>query len=370
MDAVWYAKQVSTKERIVSKWEFPKERKENYMKKKMMAALLAGMMILAAGCGNKTGAVTLGEYKGMALTNVTQETLDAEVQAMLEYYTELVETDRAAVEGDTVNINYTGLLDGVAFEGGTDDSEAGTDLKLGSGQFIPGFEDGLIGAVAGEQRDLDLTFPDPYQNNPDLAGKAVVFQVTVNAVKEEKVPELNEEFLAKAAPDYDTVDELLTALRETLNQDSHYDQITTNLMESCEVTKYNEADVAERKERLIAEYTSYAEYYGSYYGFDTETSIIYFLGFESVEAFEEEMGNYAYDVEKNAMIMDAIAKQENITVSEEEYNADVEKLASYYGYEDVATFEEDNGKDLIIQTMLSEKVMTFIIENAVISDAE
>ena len=82
------------------------------------------------------------------------------------------------------------------------------------------------------------------------------------------------------------------------------------------------------------------------------------------------MGNYAYDVEKNAMIMDAIAKQENITVSEEEYNADVEKLASYYGYEDVATFEEDNGKDLIIQTMLSEKVMTFIIENAVISDAE
>ena len=194
--------------------------------------------------------------------------------------------------------------------------------------------------------------------------------MTVNAVKEEQVPELNEEFLAKAAPDYATVDELMAALRENLNQDSHYDQITTNLMESCEVTEYNEADVAERKERLIAEYPSYAEYYGSYYGFDTETSIIYFLGFESVEAFEEEMGNYAYDVEKNAMIMDAIAKQENITVSEEEYNADVEELASYYGYEDVATFEEDNGKDLIIQTMLSEKVMKFIIENAVISDAE
>lgn len=340
------------------------------MKKRMMAALLAGMMVLAAGCGSKTGAVILGEYKGMALTNVSQETVDAEVQAMLEYYTEHVEVDRAAAEGDTVNINYTGLLDGVAFEGGTDDSEAGTDLKLGSGQFIPGFEDGLIGAVAGEQRDLDLTFPDPYQNNPDLAGKAVVFQVTVNAVKEEQVPELNEEFLAKAAPTYTTVDEFLETLRETLNLESYYDQITTSLMDSCEVTKYNEEDVAERKERLITEYTTYAEYYGSYYGFDTETSIIYFLGFESVDAFEDAMGEYAYEVEKNAMIMNEIAKAENIAISDEEYAETVGEMATYYGYEDVATFEEDNGKDLIVLNMLSEKVMEFIVENAVISDAE
>ena len=340
------------------------------MKKKMMAAVLAGMMILAAGCGSKAGEVKLGEYMGMALTGVTQEAVDAEVQSMLEYYAELVEVDRAAVEGDTVNINYVGLLDGVAFEGGTDESEAGTDLELGSGSFIDGFEDGLIGAVAGEQRDLNLTFPDPYQNNPDLAGKEVVFQVTVNAVKELQVPELDEEFLAEAAPTYTSVDEFLTALEETLNLESYYDQITTMLMDSCEVIKYNEADVAERKERLITEYTTYAEYYGSYYGLDTETSIMYFLGFESMDAFKEAMGEYAYEVEKNAMIMNEIAKKENISISDEDYAASVEEMAAYYGYEDVATFEEDNGKDVIVLNMLSEKVMEFLVENAVISDAE
>jgi len=340
------------------------------MKKKMMAAVLAGMMILAAGCGSKAGEVQLGEYMGMALTGVTQEAVDAEVQSMLEYYAELVEVDRAAVEGDTVNINYVGLLDGVAFEGGTDDSEAGTDLELGSGSFIDGFEDGLIGAVAGEQRDLNLTFPDPYQNNPDLAGKEVVFQVTVNAVKELQVPELDEEFLAEAAPTYTSVDEFLTALEETLNIESYYDQITTMLMDSCEVIKYNEADVAERKERLITEYTTYAEYYGSYYGLDTETSIMYFLGFESMDAFKEAMGEYAYEVEKNAMIMNEIAKKEKISISDEDYAASVEEMAAYYGYEDVATFEEDNGKDVIVLNLLSEKVMEFLVENAVISDAE
>jgi len=339
------------------------------MKKKMMAALLAGMMILAAGCGYGAK-VTLGEYKGLALTSVTQADVDAEVQSMLEYYAELAEVDRAAVEGDTVNINYVGLLDGVAFEGGTDDSEVGTDLVLGSGNFIDGFEEGLIGAVAGEQRNLDLTFPDPYTNNPDLAGKAVVFQVTVNAVKEMQTPELNEEFLAEAAPTYATVEEFLTALEETLNLETYYDQITTILMDTCEVVKYDEADVAERKERLITEYTTYAEYYGSYYGLDAETSIMYILGFESMEAFEAEMSNYAYEVEKNSMIMSAIAKAENIAVSDEEYNASVGEMATYYGYEDVATFEEDNGKDVIILNMLSEKVMEFIVDNAVISDAE
>lgn len=340
------------------------------MKKKMIAAVLAGMMILATGCGSSAGKVKIGEYKGLELTGVTQEAVDTEIQAMLEYYSELVEVDRAAAEGDTVNINYVGLLDGVAFAGGTDDSEAGTDLELGSGSFIAGFEDGLIGVVAGEQRDLNLTFPDPYQNNPDLAGKAVVFQVTVNAVKELQVPELNEELLAEVAPTYKTVDEFLTALQETLNLESYYEQITNTLMESCEVEKYNEADVEERKERLINEYTTYAQYYGANYGLDAETSIMYFLGFESMDAFKEAMGEYAYEVEKNAMIMNEIAKLENITVSDEEYAASVEEMATYYGYEDVATFEEDNGKDIIVLNMLSEKVMEFIVENAVISEAK
>ncbi len=339
------------------------------MKKKMMAVLLAGAMVLAAGCGSKEGKVTIGEYKGLALTNVSQETVDEELQTMMEGYAELVEVDRAAEDGDTVNINYTGLLNGEAFEGGTNDSEEGTDLVLGSNSFIDGFEDGLIGAVAGEQRDLNLTFPENY-GNEQLNGQAVVFKVTVNAVKTKLVPKLTDEFVAEKVPEYPTVAEYTEALREVLNRNSHYEQITEQLMASSEVEKYNEEEVAERKALLIAEYKSYAEYYGSYYGLDTETSIMYFLGFESMEAFENEMGSYAYEVEKNAMIIAEIAKAENIEVTDEVYQEKVAGLATYYGFEDVASFEEANGKDLIRDSILSELVMEFIIDNAVISDAE
>lgn len=339
------------------------------MKKKMMAVLLAGMMVLAAGCGNKEGKVTVGEYKGLALTSVSQAAVDEEIQAMLEYYAELVEVDRAAVEGDTVNINYVGLKDGVAFDGGTVDSEEGTDLELGSNSYIDGFEDGLIGAVAGEKRDLNLTFPENY-TNADLAGQAVVFQVTVNAVKETQIPEFTDEFVAELYPEYPNVAEYTAALREAMNTESYYEQVTELVMANSEVEQYNEKDVKERKELLIAEYTSYAEYYGSYYGLDTETAIMYFLGFESTDAFEEEMGNYAYEVEKNAMIIKEIAKLENIEVSDAIYDEKVAELAEYYGYTDVASFEAANGKDLIKDSMLSELVMDFIIDNAVISDAQ
>lgn len=338
------------------------------MKKKLMAVLLAGMMVLAAGCGNK-GKITIGEYKGLALTSVSQADVDAELQAMLEGLAELVEVDRAAVEGDTVNINFVGLLNGEPFEGGTDDSEAGTDLELGSNSFIDGFEDGLIGVVAGEKRDLNLTFPEDY-GVEELNGQAVVFQVTVNAVKETKIPELTDEFIAEKVPEYPTVAQYTEALRESMNQTTYYEQVTEQLMASSEVQKYNEAEVLVRKDMLIAEYTSYAEYYGSYYGLDTESAIMYFLGFESVDAFKEEMGKYAYDVEKNAMIIEEIAKIEGIEVSDEKYATEVAEMAEYYGYETVAEFEEANGKDNIVNSVLSELVMDFIIENAVITEAQ
>ena len=338
------------------------------MKKKLMAVLLVGMMILAAGCGNK-GKVTIGEYKGLALTSVSQADVDAEIQAMLENLAELVEVDRAAVEGDTVNINFVGLLNGEPFEGGSDETEAGTDLELGSNSFIDGFEDGLIGAVAGEKRDLNLTFPEDY-GVEQLNGQAVVFQVTVNAVKETQVPELTDEFIAGKVPEYPTVELYMEALRESMNAETYYTQITEQLMASSEVVKYNEANVLLRKEMLITEYTSYAEYYGSYYGLDTETAIMYFLGFESMDSFEEEMGNYAYEVEKNAMIIKEIAGIEGLEVSDEKYATSVAEMAEYYGYETVAEFEEANGKDNIMDSILSEVVMDFIIENAVITDAQ
>ena len=190
------------------------------MKKKLMAVLLVAMMVLAAGCGNK-GKVTIGEYKGLALTSVSEADLETEIKSMLESLAELVEVDRAAVDGDTVNINYVGLLNGEAFEGGTDDSETGHDLVLGSNSFIDGFEEGLIGAVAGDKIELNLIFPENY-GKEELNGQAVVFQVTVNAVKESVVPEFTDELLAEKIPEYPTVDAYTTALRENMNRNTYY----------------------------------------------------------------------------------------------------------------------------------------------------
>ena len=339
------------------------------MKKKLMAILLAGVMVLAAGCGSKEGKVTVGEYKGLTLTSVTQEEVDAQVASMLENYKEQVEVDRAAEEGDIVNINYVGLKDGVAFEGGTDDSEEGTDLILGSGSFIDGFEEGLIGAVAGEQRDLNLTFPENY-GKEELNGQEVVFQVTVNSVSVEETPELTDEFVAAFLPEFSNAEGYLSVLRENLNYVSYYEQIMEQLMNSSEVSKYNEKKVEERKTQLITEYKGYAEYVGSYYGMDTETAIMYVLGFESTEAFEEEAGNQAYELEKSSMIISEIAKLEGIELSGERYNDKVEEYLSAYDLENEAALKEKFGEENVNDSILNELVMEFLVENAVIIEAQ
>ena len=338
------------------------------MKKKIMAGLLAGVMVLAMGCGNKeSGNVTLGEYKGLTITSISQETLDTEIDSILESYTELVEVDRKAVEGDTVNINFVGTMDGVAFEGGTDDSEEGTDLELGSNMFIDGFEEGLIGVVAGEERVLNLTFPEDYYE--DKAGKDVVFTVTVNKVQESVTPELTDEFVATFG-DYETVDEFVDELRENLNNNSYYTQITQLLLGSSEVTEYPEDEVTTEKETMMAYYLSYAEYYASMTGLDTDTALYYVSGLQSTEELETAAEEYAYQMVKNRMIMDEIARIEGIELTEEEYNTRTLEYAIMYGYEDIATFETDYGKEEMEQVILSDIVMDFLVEEAVIVDAE
>ena len=324
------------------------------MKKRIMATLLAGIMVFAVGCNNTEGSVTLGEYKGLTLTSVSQATVDAEVSSILESYAELVEVDRFAQEGDTVNINYVGTLDGVAFEGGTDDSEEGTDLELGSNMFIDGFEEGLISAVAGEQRELNLTFPDPYDNNPDLAGKDVVFTVTVNSVKEEVIHELTDEFIAENMDGYTNTEEFLQSVRDGLNEESYYSQIVELIMASSEVTKYPKDEIEEEREGMISMYLAYAEYYGSYFGLTTEESLSYFLGIESMDKLEQMAEEYAYEVTKNKMILNEIAKVEGLEVTEEEYTTRGLEYAVDYGFEDVDTFTQQLGTEELDSLLIKD----------------
>ncbi len=311
--------------------------------------------------------IEVGEYKGITLVSVSKDVLDAEISAMLESYSEMVEVSRAATEGDTVTIDFVGLKDGVAFEGGTAE---GYNLILGSGSFIDGFEDGLIGAVAGEKRDLNLTFPENY-GNEELAGQAVVFQVTVQAVMEERIPELTDEFIAGTYSDYATVAEFTEALHESLNTQSYYEQITEQLMASSEVKQYDEERVAAEQQILIEQYKAYAAYYGSYYGLDETTAITYLLGFESMEAFEEEKSNYARDMIKNSMVIEKIAELENFAMDDETYKSMVAEYAAKYGYEDSASFEAAyGGEETVRESLLAELVMKCVIENAVIVETQ
>ena len=145
---------------------------------------------------------------------MTDEEVEEEIQKNLDDNPDFVEVDRPAEEGDTVNIDYKGTQDGVEFAGGTGED---TDLVLGSGDFIDGFEDGLIGAVKGETRELDLTFPEDYHEEA-LAGQAVVFEVTVNAVKEEQAAVLDDAFVQRVS-DFDTVEEYREDIRSELQSD-------------------------------------------------------------------------------------------------------------------------------------------------------
>ena len=205
--------------------------------------------------GAAEDSVTLGEYKGVAYTpasvEITDEQVDKEVQKLAD--SNLVEVDRPAAEGDTVNIDYVGKKDGVAFDGGT---ASGYDLKLGSNTFIDGFEDGLIGAVKGQKLDLDLTFPEGYPSE-DLAGQAVVFEVTVNAVKTPS--ELNDD-LVMANTDYKTMEEYREATRNDLEKQAA-DNAEYQKQSSVFQTIMNNSQVVASEESIQASYDEAMTYY-------------------------------------------------------------------------------------------------------------
>ncbi len=327
----------------------------------LAAALAGGCSKQEDGAGKMSSTVKLGEYKGITYTpmstEVTDEDVDAEVQSLLEAHPTYTSVDRAAAVGDTVNIDYVGKMDGEAFDGGT---AYGTDLELGSGMFIDGFEDGLVGASKGDQVDLNLTFPDPYTNNPDLAGKPVVFEVTVNDVKESAPAELNEEFLASYT-EYTSVDEFMEGTRKQLEEyvasqaesQKQFD-IFTKVINNAEINVSDE-DVQAYYDELYDTYKKQAETIG----IDLETMVGYY-GMD-LATFEAGLKTQAEEATKQDAVVRAIAAEENITVED----ADREALAEDFGYETVEAMEEDAGADMVESYILMEKVLDLLVANAV-----
>ena len=313
------------------------------------------------------GSITLGEYKGIPVTvtepTVTDEEVDAQIQQLLNSSAEYLEVDREAQLGDQVNIDYKGMKDGVAFDGGTAE---GYDLVLGSNSFIDGFESGLVGAKKGEEVTLNLTFPDPYQNNPDLAGQAVGFEVKGNNVKEKTVPELTDDFVDKVSPEDGTVEKLRENMKAFILEQKQYQidnqrntDILNAVIDKSEIVCATD-DVDKNYETQVQYYTNQA----SMYGLDLATYAS-LMGMDE-EGLKSELRNVARDMTKQEMLLKEIASRENITVTDE----DREALAERYGYDSLESFLETADKEIVDDTALMQKTLDFLVENAEITVAK
>ena len=314
--------------------------------------------------------VELGDYKGVDVTvtraEVTDEMVDQYIQSVLDSNKNKEEVDRAVKDGDVVDIKYVGKKDGVEFDNGSSDSY---ELTIGSNTFIDGFEDGVIGMKKDETKDLNLTFPEDY-NNTDLAGADVVFTVTVNHVYEET----DDAFVAARNIDgVSTVEEYRQYVYDNLMSSAKSQQETElerNVLEAVTANatfkETPEEMVSRYYDRLVKNLTTSA----SMYGIDLETFMAYSYGLAADE-YEDELQKSAQSAAEQILVMQAIAEKEGLTLTDEELQADLESSASEYGYDSVEAYEEAVG-DLrgYKEYLMSEKVTKYLIENANVTETE
>ena len=346
--------------------------------KRKLAVVLAGVMALTmglTGCGSKNDAsneyVTLVGYKGIEIPAVEDaaEITDNDVQNYInsvinQNTVEETITDRPVQLGDKTTIDYVGVIDGVAFEGG---SAEDYPLVIGSGSFIPGFEDSIIGHNIGETFDWNGAFPEDY-GKTELAGKDVVFTITVNAITAYNMPEYNDEFVQTVSTESTTVEEyekeVRAMLEENATTDYDYalqDAVWTAVVEKAEIVKYPEGEVEELTEALIEQYKTMAEYYGM----DYETFITDQMGY-SVEDFEEQAKVAAENSVKMQLVAKAIAEAEKLVPTEEEYQAEYDEFCETYGYADKEALIEAAGSEEDLQAIVLENiVIEWLAENCV-----
>lgn len=348
----------------------------------------AAAIVMLAGCGQKQdneetttsaetteapsesqaveeGTVTLGEYKGLSVTAMDTEVTDDQVEMQISYVLsanpEMVEiTDRPAQNGDVVNIDYVGMKDGEAFDGGTAD---GYDLELGSGSFIDGFEDGLVGANVGDELSLNLTFPENY-GNTELAGQDVVFDVTVNAIQEKKEAELTDEFVKQVSTTSKTVDEYRAEVRKNLEESAKQNaeiQMQNDVMElalaactfeglDAQVDSEFQIQMEQMEDALKQSEMSLTDY-SSMFGM-------------SEDDFKDYMRTDIENSIKVSLMAEAIAKEENLTVDD----AARKKVAEAYGLESPDELVQTYGQEAVDEAARNVMIIDFLIDNANITE--
>ena len=318
--------------------------------------------------------VTLGDYKGLEVVSTVQSIGDEEVDSYIEYMLsstsgELEEvTDRDVIEnGDVANIDYVGKKDGVAFDGGTAE---GYDLGIGSGSFIPGFEEGLVGVKKGETVDIELTFPENY-HAPDLAGAEVVFTVTVNGIYKEIKPEFNDAFVAELAiENVSTTEEYRSYLKNMMEENEKQyalQDVQTQLLAMVTENATVSGTPQELVDRFYQVNINNMTYNAMMYGMDLQTFVSSYYGLDE-ESFEAETVAAAEESAKQALVCLKIASEENIVVTEEEVNAAVEESYAEYGYPSAEEFKATIDMDEYKDSLLLNKIVDFLVENATITE--
>lgn len=310
--------------------------------------------------------VKLGEYKGLTApkekVSVTDADIDAEMAPYIQRATRLTAVKRKAKKGDTAVIDFEGFDNGVPFEGGKGE---GYSLELGSGTFIPGFEDGVVGMKAGEEKELDITFPEDY--SPDLAGNPVVFKVKVQEVKEPVKPELDDEF-AKDVSEFETLADFRADLKKKITErrekqvDTEYERaITDQLIDNLEVD-LPQAIVDQQTDRMMDDYRMRVESQGI--PFDQYMSM---MGMNP-QMLRQEAAVGARRRVLNELALEAVAKAEKLKISAAEKKAEYERLAKEYNME-VEQIKAAVDEETLSEDLLYQKAAKFVLENAKVGKA-
>ena len=315
--------------------------------------------------------VTLGDYKKLTLEKKVEQVTDDDVQTaiMAETAVTMDDPDATVQKGDTADIAYVGKVDGKEFDGGSSDSY---NLVIGSGTFIDGFEDGVIGMKTGETKDLNLKFPDSYQST-DLAGKDVVFTVTVNAFTRpaENIDgwELDDAWVAKNT-DYSTVEEYragkraeLEAANETTAENNLQDDAMKQVADGCTFTKIPKSYVTLGEEDYDKRYTSYLQNYGI--SLDD-----YLEQYADRATYNQEKATYAGTMAKSALLLDAVKEAEGWTTDDQDYQQILndEAANANMSQEDFLKAANDYyGEDTVVRNIMMERMINMVLDNATVN---
>lgn len=357
------------------------------MKKKLLAVMLTAVLSLGLmACGNTddlkylkdfdvTKYVELGDYMGLEVDltepEVSEEQIETYISTVLSYYPTVTEvTDRTDVrEGDTVNLDYEGKKDGVAFEGGT---AQGASLTIGSGRFIDGFEEGMIGMEIGEIRDLNLKFPDNY-GNEELAGAEVVFTVTVNSITLEEPAVLDEAFIAdRGIEGVTTVEqyrEYVSSMLLEQQQAQFEEEIIEAAIDAAQEQVTFKKVPSGMTDRLYGVLISNVEAYAQMFGMDVGDYVAAVYECDA-DNYEEELKNQAELVAQRYVMLAAIAQKEGISVTEEELEEALAQEAVNYGYgDDVESYKAAIDVEAYREYMIYNETGKLLAEHAVLAGA-